>query len=702
MTAPSNAAANNPSSQPSNGTPRSRKQKWITGIAVAAAGLLVLLLGWLLLGWFGREWIRYPDCPDGPPPDKLIWFDEVKDPDLSTNRPLQTLGVQYEVSHDYRKPDSTKAGGFTDNQLAIEQYIRHSLQTLKPRVTLGGKEVQIPESQSTVGEDPNVTGYRLDAGGGGYEVYTVQRSYHAAMVSEILFTVQDANIWPGSLLSGGDFVKVKTDEKDAQIVPLPAFDNTPNGGRESVKLTIYGISQASDLPKAERGIAGGIAEKDQFVNLLTTTKNVGDGQKVKQISDPYILENPSRENYERALRTLVPKVQLVANMSEITEITTSSEDLMFQLGASASFAYKGVSGAVSGSIQKEENVDRAMVYMLIRQAAYTVAVDSPPPLPAGWFTPNAPLQRIKAAMKSPPIYCNSVTYGRTALLLARSDKSSKDVKNALRAAFAANFGVGSANARINLNDETKQTLSSTSFNIILFGGKDASKREVANMQMSFDDAMGYIGRWKNAEFKAVDALPIAFSVRYLADHSPAGFVGLHPHRIWSGNKVQPKYDVLVERYYSGKDSDWFLGIGKGSRIWVMSRTNGIGPEKRLFRKIGRTGENRLNAILDGDPGVGMGSKFKVHLRFATMDGDKGGDSWDNMLKGKWCKDDMHIEVDLADLPPDKVLHRTFSLPEENEMTVSVRIIPPPVPELPKPPDMRAFAQSSLEKPKTEK
>jgi hypothetical protein len=695
MSEPSNPPANASTTSSTPDTPPPRKRKWISWIAIGAAVFLVLLLV-----WFGQKWYsRCPDSTTGQKPEKLIWLDEVKDADSLKNRPLRALGVQYEVSHDCRTPESNEAGGFTRNQVDIEKYIR-SLGMFHPRITLGGKKVQIPESQSKVGEDPTLTGYRLDSGGGGYEVYTVQRSYHAAMVSEILFTVQNQHIWPGSLLSGGDFVKVKTDEKDAQIVPLPAFDNTPNGGRAPVKLTIYGISQASDLPKAERGIA----EKAQFVNLLMTTKDVGDGQKSKQVSDPYILDNPSRESYERALRTLIPKVQLVANMSEITEITTSSEDLMFQLGASASFAYTSVSGAVSGSIQKEENVDRAMVYMLIRQAAYTVAVDSPPPPSAGWFTPNAPIGRIKNAMKSPPIYCDSVTYGRTALLLAKSEQKSSEVKKALRAAFSANFGIASGNATVNLDDKTKQTLSSTSFNIILYGGKDAAKGEVANTQMKFDDAMAYMSRWKNAEFKAKDALPIAFSVRYLADHRPAGFVGLHPHRIFESNKVSPKYQVVLEQFHSGNDADHvigFLGLfGKGSRIVVMSSTNGIQSYKN-FRRHFDTGDFPVNSGLDGDPGVGMGSKFKVELRFGAKDGDDSGNDWQSMRKCKWYTEKV-VEVDLNDLPKDKIIRREFDLNGENRMTVSVRIIPPSVPELPNPPELRAFAQSAPVEPKAEK
>lgn len=674
--------------------PASWSRRWlrVPVVATAATAATVLLA---CAGYWAYRWLAVAPVNNvaqaGPSWLPLTEAKAQAELEAGRNVPLDpTFGHVVYTAVDPRIAASTSADGFTPSQLAIEKFVR-DLKVGRPVLTLGGTEVAVPEGRAMLKEDVSKTAFRVSADGKGYEVYTATRRYFAETVSEVLFTVQDPNIFPGSLLNGSDFAKTQTDGQEGKIVPLPKFNDRADGGRAPVKLSVLGVSLVSKPPTAAPAVRN-IAAENGLVPLNKRADVEG---------DPYTLTIPTQQEYQKKLQELIPRTKLVSNVTSVTEITTSSRDLLFQLGASASFSYGGFKASASGSVTEEENTEKAMVFQFLRQAAYTVAVDSPPPAPAGWFAPDASVDRVRAAMTdrdgqpARPIYVDSVTYGRTALLLCRSSRASSAVKKAMAAAFEAKFFGAEAKGAVSVSNEVREVLAESSFQVLLYGGPQAKLGLMAKQDLSFADAFGMMAAWYATEFKPEDALPIAFSVKYLADHRPAGFVGVHPHRTYTGTVEYPKYDVVWNTYHSGNDSDHVLGIGflgEGSRVILMSATDGTKDFKRWFQKIGKTGDHTLNASLDGQPGVGSGATFTVKLKFGAKNGGASGDNWAEMENCKW-KWSTDVSVNLAALPASKVLGPIpYDLPDGNRMTVSIHIRPPAAEDLPKPPDLLQFGQ----------
>lgn len=113
------------------------------------------------------------------------------------------------------------------------------------------------------------------------------------------------------------------------------------------------------------------------------------------------------------------------------------------------------------------------------QAYYTVDVDVPAQ-PSDLFDPGVTVEDLSAFMDhtSPPMYVQSITYGRRAVFSIETDRSEKEVRSALEAVISAFGGDG----ELEVTEEHKQLLESAKMQVFVLGGGGVAVEAVLGYQ----------------------------------------------------------------------------------------------------------------------------------------------------------------------------------------------------------------------------
>lgn len=110
-----------------------------------------------------------------------------------------------------------------------------------------------------------------------------------------------------------------------------------------------------------------------------------------------------------------------------------------------------------------------------------------------------------------PVYVNSITFGRMAIIAIESNYSFEELKTSFKVAFSAKV----VNGELSLDTKTKEILSDAQIKIIASGGKG---QDVAKLVSGFEEFKSYI--INGGEFtKDVPGVPIFFTANYVSDNS---------------------------------------------------------------------------------------------------------------------------------------------------------------------------------------
>lgn len=162
---------------------------------------------------------------------------------------------------------------------------------------------------------------------------------------------------------------------------------------------------------------------------------------------------------------------------------------------------------IAGSFDFSSSNKKTKILVNFTQSYYTIDVDAPT-TPKDFFDPSVTVDDLKpfAGPGNPPLYVQSITFGRRVIFSIESDQSAESVKAALEATYK-----GAVDVNVNVSAEDKNTLASSSIQAFVLGGSGA---EATGAVSGFEGLLSYI---KNGGDYSKDSpgAPIAYKLAYL-------------------------------------------------------------------------------------------------------------------------------------------------------------------------------------------
>jgi thiol-activated cytolysin len=185
----------------------------------------------------------------------------------------------------------------------------------------------------------------------------------------------------------------------------------------------------------------------------------------------------------------------------------SESQVGFAIGAGANWPS---GGKISGSFDFTSKTKQTKILVDFTQAYYTVDVDAPVS-PALFFDSSVTIDDIKKVLTSPPVYIQSITYGRRVIFTVETDADETAIEAAIKAAYdGAKVG-----ADVSVNTNSKEVLDRSSIYAFVLGG---SGEDAVGAVAGFEGIVNYIKNGGNYSKDSVGA-PIAYKLAYL-DNTP--------------------------------------------------------------------------------------------------------------------------------------------------------------------------------------
>jgi hypothetical protein len=162
---------------------------------------------------------------------------------------------------------------------------------------------------------------------------------------------------------------------------------------------------------------------------------------------------------------------------------------------------------IAASFDFSSSDKKTKILVNLTQAYYTIDVDAPT-TPKDFFDPSVTVDDLKPQVDpgSPPLYVQSITFGRRVIFSVETNETATDIKAALEATYK---GAVTANAKVSA--EHKQMLSSSSIRAFVIGGAGG---EATGAISGFEGLITYIKNGGNYS-KDSPGAPIAYKLAYL-------------------------------------------------------------------------------------------------------------------------------------------------------------------------------------------
>ncbi|MBM4374338.1 MAG: thiol-activated cytolysin family protein [Deltaproteobacteria bacterium] len=220
------------------------------------------------------------------------------------------------------------------------------------------------------------------------------------------------------------------------------------------------------------------------------------------------MEKPSLSSFRLARNAILASGVTGATPAsldfEVRKVSNESQ-LAVALGASASWP----GGAdIAASFDFNSSSQKTKILVNFTQAYYTIDVDTPVS-PAKFFAPGTTVVELSKWMNdaSPPVYVQSITYGRRVIFSVQTNASAEEVKAALEAAYK---GVA-VEASGSISVEQKNLLRDSTIRAFVLGG---SGDDAAAVIDGFDSLAEYIKKGGSYS-PASPGAPIAYKLSYL-------------------------------------------------------------------------------------------------------------------------------------------------------------------------------------------
>ncbi|MFO0634888.1 MAG: thiol-activated cytolysin family protein [Nannocystaceae bacterium] len=179
-----------------------------------------------------------------------------------------------------------------------------------------------------------------------------------------------------------------------------------------------------------------------------------------------------------------------------------------QVAVSVGGSLDWFSGSFSTMFDFTDKQQSTKILVDFTQAYYTIDVDTPG-LPSQFFTDDVTVEQLElfAGPDYPPMYVQSVTYGRRVIFALESSRTEEEVRFALDASFDALLAGGSVEVDVQHRDVLEQS----SISALVIGGSGA---DAVKSVTGFDGLVEYL--LAGGDFsKDSPGAPIAYKLAYL-------------------------------------------------------------------------------------------------------------------------------------------------------------------------------------------
>jgi thiol-activated cytolysin len=251
---------------------------------------------------------------------------------------------------------------------------------------------------------------------------------------------------------------------------------------------------------AEAGLLTPVGVDLAPVTFSASLENIA-GSPVGQMDAPSL--SSFREERNRILASDVTGATPAKLDFEMERIFEASQ-LSVALGAAAS--WPGM-GDIAASFDFESVEEHTKILVNFTQAYYTIDVDTPL-RPADFFAEGTSVDHLAEYVGegNPPMYVQSITYGRRVIFAVETSAS----MSAVEAALAATYN-GVADAAVDVATEHKEVLESAKIRAFVYGGSGADATAVIN---GYEGLVAYIKRGGDYT-KDSPGAPIAYKLAYL-------------------------------------------------------------------------------------------------------------------------------------------------------------------------------------------
>lgn len=192
-------------------------------------------------------------------------------------------------------------------------------------------------------------------------------------------------------------------------------------------------------------------------------------------------------------------------------------------------------------------IDSTKILVDFTQAYYTIDVDTPG-LPSDLFTDDVTVEDLEnfTGLENPPMYVQSITYGRKVLFSLESFYSEYEVRTAIDASF--NAGLVSGGVMVDVH--SREVLENSRMKAVVIGGSGA---EAVKTITGFDGLMEYI--LEGGEYSQLSpGAPIAYKLAYLDNTGvKMAFAADYQERQCYDNFIDVSAKVAEMEYLGGND-----------------------------------------------------------------------------------------------------------------------------------------------------
>jgi hypothetical protein len=238
---------------------------------------------------------------------------------------------------------------------------------------------------------------------------------------------------------------------------------------------------------------------------------------------------------------------------------------MREVAAKLGISVKGSTFGVDANAALNEEYKQSTVVAVIRQVFYTVAFTPADPGGAGVFDASVKASALKRyiGVGNPPLFIDSVHYGRFICLTVQGAHSSSEITAALKASWDTSVNVG-----VDLDVRSKEILNSSSIKLFTIGVPGGTNFQTLQVSLKELDRVFKEGLKLSASNPGA---PIAFTCRHVVD-STLAHVGVAATYIQpiSASAQDVESDVQVWDGPSGGLVDTGIDIAPGDQVSITA------------------------------------------------------------------------------------------------------------------------------------
>ncbi|MBK6519731.1 MAG: thiol-activated cytolysin family protein [Polyangiaceae bacterium] len=276
------------------------------------------------------------------------------------------------------------------------------------------------------------------------------------------------------------------------------------------------------------------------VTFSLSLENIG-ASPVGEMSDPSL--SSFREARNEILAQGVTGATAAALDFEIVQVNSESQ-LSVALGANVSWPG---GPDIAASFSFDSSSEKTKILVNFTQAYYTVDVDTPNK-PSEFFVDGTTVEDLKPWVDAdnPPLYVQSITYGRRVIFSLQSDRSASEVKAALEASYQGVVAEGG----VNISAEHREVLEQSTIRAFVLGG---SGEEATGAIHGFEGLIEYIESGGSYSQDSPGA-PIAYKLAYLDNAvTKLAFTTDYAERTCVKNRGNVRFDLSSIKHVAGGD-----------------------------------------------------------------------------------------------------------------------------------------------------